>query len=280
MSFGGVLQVENNKQNREWKKFLLPYEQSIEELKVKFKAIRRDYRDMNEYSPIEFVTGRVKKISSILEKCKRYDIPLDKIEETMEDIAGIRIMCQFTDDIYDMVEHIRNRDGKDMTIVYEKDYISNPKESGYKSYHVIIKYPVQTAMGQKNVLAELQIRTLAMNFWATIEHSLNYKYHSNIPGDIRERLKLTAEAASFLDLEMREIRKEVINAQLYFEEKSNLVSDITKMIVQLQNDKLYEQASEFQERFDKAWKNGTVDDLGALLQDIKHVLPSYMLFKK
>lgn len=177
-------------QIREWKKVLIPYEQSVDELKIKFKAIRKQYRDVSEYSPIEFVTGRVKKISSILEKSKRRHIPEDKIEELMEDIAGIRIMCQFRDDIYKVVELIRARDGKDLRIVYEKkDYISNPKGSGYKSYHVIIQYPVQTALGEQSVLAEIQIRTLAMNFWATIEHSLNYKYKDNIPENVMLRLK-------------------------------------------------------------------------------------------
>jgi len=151
---------------REWKTFLTPYEQAVEELKVKFKSIRREFRDINDYSPIEFVTGRVKKISSILEKAKRRNIDEKNIEEEMEDISGIRIMCQFIDDIYRVVKLIHARN--DMRVVYEKDYISSPKESGYKSFHVIIKYPIQTIYGEKEILAEIQIRTLAMNFWATI----------------------------------------------------------------------------------------------------------------
>ena len=98
----------------EWKTFLIPYEQAVEELKVKFRSIRREYRRKNEYSPIEFVTGRVKEISSILEKANKFDIPLDRIEYEMEDIAGIRIMCQFVDDIEKVVDIIRER--KDMQI--------------------------------------------------------------------------------------------------------------------------------------------------------------------
>lgn len=208
------------KRIREWKSMLIPYEQAVEELKVKFKSIRNEYRELNDYSPIEFVTGRVKKISSILEKAKRRDIDEDQIEDLMEDIAGIRIMCQFKDDIYKVVELIRARDGKDLRIVYEKDYIENIKESGYRSYHMIIRYAVQTAFGEKDILAEIQIRTLAMNFWATIEHSLNYKYQTNIPENVRNQLRTTAEAASRLDEEMCEIRNEIINAQLMFEERS------------------------------------------------------------
>lgn len=265
-------------QIREWKKVLIPYEQAVDELKIKFKAIRKQYRDVSEYSPIEFVTGRVKKISSILEKSKRRNIPEDNIEELMEDIAGIRIMCQFRDDIYKVVDLIRKRDGKDLRIVYEKDYISNPKGSGYKSYHVIIQYPVQTALGEQSVLAEIQIRTLAMNFWATIEHSLNYKYKDNIPENVKNRLRKSAEAASNLDEEMCEIRNEIINAQLLFEEKSNIVFDITHNIQLLHIAGQQDLAYTFQERFDTIWESSSVKDLAALLADIKSVMPRYQIF--
>lgn len=268
------------KQIREWKKMLIPYEQAVEELKVKFKSIRNEYRELNEYSPIEFVTGRVKKISSILEKAKRRDIPEHLIEEMMEDIAGLRIMCQFKDDIYRVVEIIRERDGKDLNVVYEKDYMENIKDSGYRSYHVIISYPVQTAFGEKEILAELQIRTLAMNFWATIEHSLNYKYKTNIPSIVKERLRSAAEAAARLDEEMCEIRNEIINAQLLFEEKSNLVADITNNIRVLHISGQEEDAIEFQNKFDEIWEEGTISELQDLLVKIKECMPRYKLFSE
>jgi putative GTP pyrophosphokinase len=258
---------------------LIPYEQAVEELKVKFKSMRNEFRELNEYSPIEFVTGRVKKISSIIEKAKTRDIPLDQIEEMMEDIAGLRIMCQFNDDIYRVVDLLRQRDGHDLRIVYEKDYVEHVKSSGYRSYHVIIRYPVQTAFGPKEVLAELQIRTLAMNFWATIEHSLNYKYKSNIPESIRERLKNSAKAAGALDDEMCEIRNEIINAQLLFEFKSNLVSDITSNIRVLMVAGRTEEAMHFQRKFEVLWDDGTVHELEDLLNEMKDVLPRYQLFK-
>ncbi len=264
---------------RQWKKLLLPYEQAVEELKVKFKAIRKEFRDMNEYSPVEFVTGRVKKISSILEKAKRGDIDESRIEEEMEDIAGLRIMCQFRDDIYSVVDIIRERDGRDLKIVYEKDYIVNKKTSGYKSYHIIIKYPVQTAYGEKEILAEIQIRTLAMNFWATIEHSLNYKYKENIPEDIKRRLQSSSEAADKLDLEMCEIRKEIINAQLMFEEKSNLIRDIIDTIRVIHGSGDKDKALEFQNEFDDLCDTGDEIALGELLLKIKAELPRYQLFE-
>ena len=264
--------------SREWKSFLIPYEQVVEELKVKMKSIRREYQDTNGYSPIEFVTGRVKKISSILEKAERRSIPEEKIGVEMEDIAGLRIMCQFIDDIYAVADLIRSR--SDMTVVFEKDYIANPKESGYKSLHVIISYPVQTVNGEKEILAELQIRTLAMNFWATIEHSLNYKYTQHIPDHLQEKLQKAAEAASALDQEMYTIRQEVITAQLLFEQKSNIVADITKNIQSLHAVGLLDEAEKFQERFTTLWTTSNVEALDELSSEIKELLPSYRLFFK
>lgn len=214
----------------DWKKILIPYEQAVEELKVKFKSIRNGYRRANEYSPIEFVTGRVKEISSIIEKAKKLEVPIEKLEEGIEDIAGIRIMCQLVEDIETVANLIRSRDGKDLDIVYEKDYIKNIKESGYRSYHMIIKYRVHTAVGEKEILAEIQIRTLAMNFWATIEHSLNYKFKHNIPKDIKERLKNAAEAAFLLDEEMSEIRDEIVDAQGMFRARSSVIAEILSKI--------------------------------------------------
>ncbi len=264
---------------RQWKQFLLPYEQAVEELKIKFKSMRIQYRDISEYSPIEFVTGRVKTISSILEKAKRQNIPENNVAELMEDIVGIRIMCQFLDDIYMVVNLIRERDGKDLEIVYEKDYIKHSKESGYRSYHIIISYPVQTALGEKNILAEIQIRTLAMNFWATIEHSLNYKYKDNIPDDVKERLIKAAEAAVLLDKEMYEIRKEVVNSQLLFEQKSNIVLDITRNIELLNISGKPEKALEFQNKFNRLWESSSILDLQELLADIKAFMPRYQIFE-
>lgn len=264
---------------REWKTLLIPYEQAVEELKVKLKAIRNQYRELNEYSPIEFVTGRVKKISSIIEKAERNNISLDKVEAEMEDIAGLRIMCQFIDDIYDVVQLITERSGKDFTVLYVKDYIKNPKPSGYKSYHMIIKYPVQTALGTKEILAELQIRTLAMNFWAIIEHSLNYKYKSQIPEEMKLRLKNSAIAATQLDEEMTEISKEVRNAQVLFEERSNIIRDITTNIQLLFSQGKEEKAFAFQKRFDRM-KDDDIIAYERLLSEIKKELPRYNLFEK
>ncbi len=209
----GCRSMENNIVEN-WDSFLAPYEQAVEELKVKLKGIRKEYRDLNSHAPIEFITGRVKTRESILEKAEVRDIDLTRLEEDVQDIAGLRIMCQFVEDIHEVVKLLRARN--DFEIIIERDYITNKKESGYRSYHMVIEYPVQRIFEEKKILVEIQIRTLAMNFWATIEHSLNYKYRGEYPEELHNRLIRAAEAAFRLDEEMSEIREEIKDAQHYF----------------------------------------------------------------
>lgn len=203
-----------------WDKFLAPYQQAVEELKIKLKGIRKDYQLNRKYSPVEFVTARVKPVQSIIEKANTRNIPYDRLREEMYDIAGIRIMCQFVDDIEMICSQIRLRE--DMRVVEERDYVENTKESGYRSYHLIIEYRVESIGGPVHILAEIQIRTLAMNFWATIEHTLNYKYSGEYPPEIKRRLQNAAEAAYLLDQEMSEIREEIQDAQKYYSKKRNI----------------------------------------------------------
>ncbi|MFC4386867.1 GTP pyrophosphokinase family protein [Gracilibacillus marinus] len=203
-----------------WKTFLAPYAQVVEELKVKLRGMRSQFEHETNHSPIEFVTGRVKPISSIKEKMNRKNIPMDKIESDLQDIAGVRVVCQFVDDIYDIVERLKSR--QDFVVIEERDYIRRKKESGYRSYHLIIEYPVETIHGTKFLVAEIQIRTLAMNFWATNEHSLNYKYAGQMPEKVQARLKNAAEAAFKLDEEMSKIKDEILEAQrVYHSNKEN-----------------------------------------------------------
>jgi putative GTP pyrophosphokinase len=202
---------------KHWDQFLAPYKQAVSELKVKLKGMRGQFELDATHSPIEFVTGRVKPIASILDKANQKGIPLERLEEEMQDIAGMRIMCQFVDDIHTVVDLLRNRN--DFEIVEDRDYISHKKTSGYRSYHIVIQYPVQTIHGEKKILAEVQIRTLAMNFWATIEHTLSYKYKGVFPSDIQMRLQRAAEAAFRLDEEMSLIRGEIQDAQAFFTRK-------------------------------------------------------------
>ena len=199
---------------KDWDLFLWPYQQAVSELKVKFRSLRQSFLNKGEHSPIEFVVERVKTVDSIKEKMTRRVIAPEVIENDMQDIAGIRIMCQFVDDIYGVVDLIHER--QDMQVVEERDYIKNAKPSGYRSYHMVIEYSVFLPDGPKKIIAEIQIRTLAMNFWATVEHTLNYKYQGKYPEDISKRLKTTAEAAYKLDEEMSSIKDEVQEAQRIF----------------------------------------------------------------
>ena len=238
-----------------WREILDPYYLAVDELTVKFNHIMKEHRNYDRYSPIEQVLGRVKSITSILEKVQKKNISLDDLE----DIAGIRIICQFVEDIDKVVAIIRNR--KDMRIKSEKDYITNMKESGYRSYHIIIYYEVNTINGPKEIKAEIQIRTLAMNFWATIEHSLQYKYKGNMPEHIKERLSNASEAIIVLDEEMSSVRDEIMDAQNSFQIKDNIVSDILNNIQNLYKVANKREVMKIQDEFYRVY---SMEDLEAL----------------
>jgi len=214
-----------------WHEILAPYEMAVVELTEKFKHLIKEHRVKDIYSPIEDVTGRVKSVTSILEKLQKKNIHFDEMEQKMDDIAGIRIICQFVKDIETVVELIKKRG--DIIVKNEKDYISKTKDSGYRSYHMIIYYFVETLDGPRRIQLEIQIRTMAMNFWATIEHSLQYKYKSQIPEHVKARLSKAAEAIIALDSEMASVRDEIIDAQNYSTLQINLVSDILSSIENL-----------------------------------------------
>ncbi len=220
-----------------WREILAPYQLAVDELVVKFNHIKQQYQNAKMYSPIENVSGRVKRVSSILEKTQRKHVSLEELEEKIEDIAGIRLICQFVEDINAVVEIIRNR--KDLEIKQEKDYITQSKPSGYRSYHIIAYYTVHTINGPKRLEVEIQIRTMAMNFWSTIEHSLQYKYKEHMPDELRMRLLRVADAVDALDNEMASVRDEIMDAQNSNRQKATIISDILNNI-----DNLYYVANE------------------------------------
>lgn len=214
-----------------WRSILCPYELAVRELIVKFEHIISEHRENDLYSPIEQVSGRVKSVSSILEKMQRKHIPMERMEEEVEDIAGIRIICQFEEDIETVASLIQNR--SDMTIKSEKNYLKHVKQSGYRSLHLIIYYTVETLNGPRKLQAEIQIRTMAMDFWSTIEHSLQYKYKGDMPPHVAERLTNAADAIILLDQEMSSVRNEIMDAQNSSQMQSNLVKDILNNIENL-----------------------------------------------
>ena len=214
-----------------WRSILCPYELAVRELIVKFEHIISEHRENDLYSPIEQVSGRVKSVSSILDKMQRKHIPMERMEEEVEDIAGIRIICQFEEDIETVASLIQNR--SDMTIKSEMKYLKHAQQIGYRSHHLIIYYTVETLNGPRKLQAEIQIRTMAMDFWATIEHSLQYKYKGDMPPHVAERLTNAADAIILLDQEMSSVRDEIMDAQNSSQMQSNLVKDILNNIENL-----------------------------------------------
>ncbi len=256
-----------------WREILDPYALAVNELIIKFNYIIDEYRHVGVYSPIEQVTGRVKTISSILEKAQKKNIDLARFEEKIDDIAGIRIICQFVEDIYKVVDIIKNR--SDMRIKNEKDYINNMKKSGYRSYHLIVYYDVETLKGKKSLQVEIQIRTLAMNFWATIEHSLQYKYKQNMPEHIRERLTSAAEAILILDREMSVVRDEIMDAQNSFTIKANIVADILTNIQNLYKVANKQEVVSIQDEFFRIYQNGDQAELERFSKELDLISARY-----
>lgn len=256
-----------------WREMLDPYTLAVDELVVKFNHINDEYKHVGAYSPIEQVTGRVKTISSILEKSQKKSIDLENFEEKIEDIAGIRIICQFVEDIYKVVDIIKRR--SDMRIKSEKDYINNMKPSGYRSYHMIAYYNVETLKGTKELQVEIQIRTLAMNFWATIEHSLQYKYKQNMPEHIRERLSSAAEAILILDREMSVVRDEIMDAQNSFTIKANTVADILTNIQNLYKVANKQDVIAIQDEFFRIYQEGDQAQLVQFNQELDIISERY-----
>lgn len=190
-----------------WALFLQPYEFAVDNFLLKFQFLKNQYNLKGLKNPIVDITGRVKTPSSIAEKLERLNMSKTDYNE-LTDIGGVRITCKFIQDVYAIYELIKAR--KDIQIVLVKDYIKYPKPSGYRSFHLIVKYSAETIDGQMPIYLEVQIRTLAMHLWASIEHSLKYKYYSKIPTSIKERLTEASKIAYNLDLEMSKIKSDMM----------------------------------------------------------------------
>ena len=256
-----------------WRSILCPYELAVKELTVKFEHIINEHRQNDLYSPIEQVSGRVKRVSSILEKMQRKHIPIERMEEEVEDIAGIRIICQFEEDIETVASMIQKR--SDMEIKSEKNYLKHMKQSGYRSYHLIIYYTVETIEGPKRLQAEIQIRTMAMNFWATIEHSLQYKYKGDMPPHVTERLSKAADAIISLDREMSSVRNEIMDAQNSSQMQSNLVKDILNNIENLYKVSNKREVMKIQDEFLRVFRTKDLQQLERFHRQLDIIAEGY-----
>lgn len=201
------------KNMKHWKielmRFMMAYKFAVKEISTKINILQEEFEHIHEYNPIEHVKTRVKTPESILKKVKRkgFALNLPSIQENIRDIAGIRINCSFVSDIPKVANMLLQQ--KDITLIERKDYIQNPKPNGYKSLHLIVQIPIFMSDRVEHVYAEVQIRTIAMDFWASLEHKIYYKYNKEIPQDLKADLKDAAHTASELDARMERIHKEV-----------------------------------------------------------------------
>ena len=256
-----------------WSEILHPYEQAVAELVLKFRCLRAEYRKHGLYSPIESVSGRVKSISSILEKMQRKGVPMDQMEEKIEDIAGLRIICQFVEDIEKVARDIEARE--DLQILVRKDYLGKQKKSGYRSYHIIALYKVQTIDGSKNVKVEIQIRTMGMNFWATTEHHLQYKYKGEIPEHISVKLQEASDALMSLDREMSEVRSEIIDAMNDYRTQTRIVKEILGSIENLYRVASEREVKKIQDEFYEVFRQDNLEDLKRFQKQLDIIAEGY-----
>lgn len=184
------------------------YRCAMMEIETKFRVLNEEYSLQHDRNPIGNIKTRLKKIRSIQEKLERKNLPmtLESIEENLNDIAGIRVVCSFEDDVYTLAEALLKQD--DITLIEKKDYIKNPKPNGYRSLHLIVAVPIFLENEKKIMKVEIQLRTIAMDCWASLEHQLRYKKDKEFTKQMQEQLYLCAELSKELDARMDALRKE------------------------------------------------------------------------
>lgn len=192
-----------------FKELLMMYACAIKEIRTKFEVLNTEFNVRYKRNPISHIETRLKSNTSIIMKMMRKSLPITRaaIEENINDVAGIRIICSYKDDIYRLAESLLRQD--DITLLAKKDYIQNPKPNGYRSYHMIVSVPVFFANERRDVKVEVQIRTIAMDFWASLEHQMKYKQATPQESEIEARLKVCADAISSIDAEMLALRKQI-----------------------------------------------------------------------
>ena len=186
---------------------MMKYHCAVMEVETKIKILNEEFSHKNQRNPIESIKTRIKSPASILEKMNRRNIPFDieHMEKELNDIAGVRVICSFPEDIYNVARLITEQD--DIVILQIKDYIENPKPNGYRSLHLIVAVPIFLSSQKKNMKVELQFRTIAMDFWASLEHKVKYKKDVANPDYIAEELRKCAESIAQLDFRMQEIER-------------------------------------------------------------------------
>jgi len=195
-----------------WKTMMFIYNSALKEVGTKLDILNDEFLHVHQYNPIEYIKSRIKTPESIVQKLKRngYESTIQNMVEHINDIAGIRIVCSFTSDIYRMAEMIGRQN--DLTVSV-KDYIKHPKESGYKSYHMLVTVPIFLSDRVVDTKVEIQIRTMAMDFWASLEHKIYYKFEGNAPEYISRDLRECSGIVSMLDDKMLSLNEAIIKAK-------------------------------------------------------------------
>lgn len=190
-------------------RFIMVYKFALDELETKIEILIEEFQLLHDYNPIEHTKSRVKRPESILRKLKRkgLQISLANIKEHVKDMAGMRIICSFISDIYRISDMLQKQ--RDITVLEIQDYIKNPKPNGYQSLHLLVEIPVFMSDREERVCVEIQIRTMAMDFWASLEHKIYYKYKKVVPSNLLQELKAAADTVTALDQKMELIHNEI-----------------------------------------------------------------------
>ena len=196
-----------------WKTMMFLYNSALKEVGTKLEILNDEFVHIHNYNPIEYIKSRIKTPESIVKKLKKggYESTIENMVTYVKDIAGIRIVCSFTSDIYKLAEMIGRQN--DLTVISVKDYMKHPKESGYKSYHMIVSVPIFLSNRVVDTKVEIQIRTIAMDFWASLEHKIYYKFEGNAPEYISRDLRECAEIVSNLDAKMLSLNQAILEAK-------------------------------------------------------------------
>ncbi|MBP5221796.1 MAG: GTP pyrophosphokinase family protein [Lachnospiraceae bacterium] len=204
------LKQSGNEGIESWNEVILVYNAALKQVQTKMEILNDEFQHVHQYNPIEHIKARIKTPESIVKKLKRdgKESTIQNMIEYINDIAGIRVICSFTSDIYRIADMIKHQ--KDIEVLTTKDYITYPKASGYKSYHMIVTVPVYLSDRIVDTKVEIQIRTVAMDFWASLEHKIHYKFEGEAPEHIRSELVECARMVSDLDARMLSLNEEIL----------------------------------------------------------------------
>ena len=202
---------ESYNQLDQWTTVMFLYNSALKAINTKIEIMNNEFIHLNNYTPIEHIKSRLKTPESIVKKLKRngHEVTISNMMEYLNDVAGIRIICSFNSDIYRIADMIASQ--ADITVLHVKDYIKKPKANGYKSYHMVVTIPIYLSGGPVETKVEIQIRTVGMDFWASLEHKIYYKFEGHAPAQLEEELKACADVVNVLDEKMASLNQEIMD---------------------------------------------------------------------